>query len=123
MTPRAVRQQNMVMSPAGLGTKNHSADEDRPTYVVQLWTVALSNGPNRACVFRALTWGRKQIQFPKRCVLQNTERWTKSKNPAISSVIHHRQNPYNVNDSEAVNINNDTDSDSCVIADNDSLIT
>jgi hypothetical protein len=32
--------------------------------------LALSNGPNRAGVSLPLTWGREQIQFPKRCVLQ-----------------------------------------------------
>jgi hypothetical protein len=36
-------------------------------------------------VFQPLTWGRRQIQFPKRRVLQNTGRWTKSKIPVISS--------------------------------------
>jgi hypothetical protein len=39
--------------------------------------------------------GRKQIQFPKRCVFSNFEsgRWTKSENPVSLCVIHHRQNP------------------------------
>jgi hypothetical protein len=40
-----------------------------------------------------LTWGRKQIQFPKRRVLSNTGRWIKSRNPEIPCVIHHRHNP------------------------------
>jgi hypothetical protein len=31
------------------------------------------------------------MQFPKSCVLQNTGRWTKSKNPVTLSVIHQRQ--------------------------------
>jgi hypothetical protein len=29
------------------------------------------------------TWGRKQIQFPKRRVLYNTRRWKKPQNPVI----------------------------------------
>jgi hypothetical protein len=39
-----------------------------------------------------LTWRRKQIQFPKRCVLYNNGRRTKPQNPVIPSVIYHRQN-------------------------------
>jgi hypothetical protein len=41
------------------------------------------------------TWGRKQIQFPKRCVstLLYTQRWRNSKNPVTLCAIHHHQNP------------------------------
>jgi hypothetical protein len=40
------------------------------TEVVQWLGLPLSNGTNRAGVFSHLiTWGRKQIQFPKLCVL------------------------------------------------------
>jgi hypothetical protein len=53
---------------------------------------ALSKGPNWVGVFSpTFTWGRQQIQFPKRRVLQNTRRWKKSKNPVILCVMHHRQ--------------------------------
>jgi hypothetical protein len=39
------------------------------------------------------TWGRKQIQSPKTCVFQNTERWINSLKPVIPSVTYLRQNP------------------------------
>jgi hypothetical protein len=50
---------------------------------VQCLKLALPNGPNRIGISHPLTWGLKQIQFPKRCVLWNTGRWIKSKNPVI----------------------------------------
>jgi hypothetical protein len=39
------------------------------TLDLQWLRLALSKGPNWLGVFLPLTWGRKQIQFPKRCVL------------------------------------------------------
>jgi hypothetical protein len=43
-----------------------------------------------------LTWGRKQIQFPKRSFFFSNYLesgwWTKSETPVILCVIHHRQN-------------------------------
>jgi hypothetical protein len=57
------------------------------TQVVQWLRLDLSNGPNRVGV-SPLTWGRKRIQFPKRCVFpQHTGRSTKSKNPIILILI------------------------------------
>jgi hypothetical protein len=58
----------------------------------QWFRLALSNGPSRVGVF-PLTWGCKQIQFLKHCVLLcsvNTSRWTKSRNSVILGVIHHQ---------------------------------
>lgn len=52
----------------------------------------LSNGLNCVGVSHPFISGRKQIQLPKRRVLQNTGRWTETKNPGISSVIRHRWN-------------------------------
>jgi hypothetical protein len=44
-----------------------------------------------------LTWGRKQVQFPKRCVLVHDIRWcTKSTKLIILSAIHYHQNPLNL---------------------------
>jgi hypothetical protein len=48
-----------------------------------------------------LTWGRKQIHFPKRrvslvCFLI-PGRWIKSETPISLKVIHHRQNPIVIN--------------------------
>jgi hypothetical protein len=43
---------------------------------------AISNGRNGVGVSHPITWGRKQIQFPKP-FLQNTERWTKSYDSVI----------------------------------------
>jgi hypothetical protein len=65
------------------------------TQVVQWLRSALSNGRNRVRVF-SLTWGRNRIQLPKSCVLENTGRWTKPKNPATPSVtiIKTLQNPH-----------------------------
>jgi hypothetical protein len=56
--------------------------------------LALSNGTNIIGVSHPLTWGRKQIQFPKRCGLWNMEGMGKVQKPSISSVIHHRPNPF-----------------------------
>jgi hypothetical protein len=39
--------------------------ETRKQNVTETW----SKGPNRVGVFPLLTWGQKQIHFPKRCVL------------------------------------------------------
>jgi hypothetical protein len=41
--------------------------------------LALSNGPNGVGVSHPFTWRRKQIQFPKRCPLYSTRRWTSLK--------------------------------------------
>jgi hypothetical protein len=41
--------------------------------------LSLSNGPNRVGVFHLFTWGRKRIQFPKRCVFRVA--WAISQNP------------------------------------------
>jgi hypothetical protein len=51
--------------------------------------LALSKGPNWVGVFFPpfFTWGRKQIQFPKRRVSSNTGRWIKSRNPEIPNLI------------------------------------
>jgi hypothetical protein len=44
-----------------------------------LW-LAFSIGPNTVGVSQPLTWGRKQIELPKRCVLQcSSEYWTVDK--------------------------------------------
>jgi hypothetical protein len=42
-------------------------------------------------------WWREPSQLPKRCVFYNLRRWTKSKNVVFSSIIHHRQNPVELN--------------------------
>jgi hypothetical protein len=42
-----------------------------PFSVTAQWlSLALSNGTSWVGVFQPLTWERKQIQFPKRCVLE-----------------------------------------------------
>jgi hypothetical protein len=41
--PRAVRQQNMVMSPVGLGTKNHCAGEDQQQFSSQIACCEIGN--------------------------------------------------------------------------------
>jgi hypothetical protein len=46
-------------------------------------------GTNRVGVFHPLTWERKRIQCPKRCVLLNTRRWEKSTNSVIPSICWH----------------------------------
>jgi hypothetical protein len=53
--------------------------------VVQWLRLALSKGPNWVVVFSPFTWGRKQIQFPKRRVFYSLEYRTmeKPKNPVI----------------------------------------
>jgi hypothetical protein len=53
------------------------------------YKLALSNGPNRAGVSCPLTWGRKQIQFPKRCVLLFLEYRTMDKVQKPSSPERH----------------------------------
>jgi hypothetical protein len=49
-------------------SKNICVSETR-SVSIQWLRLALSNGPKRVGVYHPLTWGRKQIQFPKRCVL------------------------------------------------------
>jgi hypothetical protein len=53
-----------------------------PTYVFQRLRLALFKWHNRVDVSHALTWGRKQIQFRKRCVLLRSLEY-RSKNPVI----------------------------------------
>jgi hypothetical protein len=63
-------------------------------YISELTSIArlaLSNRPNSVGVSNSRTWGWKQIQFPKHCVLSNAKWWTKSINPVTPSVIQHRQ--------------------------------
>jgi hypothetical protein len=59
---------------------------------IQWLSSALSNRPKQVRCFPPPTWGQKQIEFLK-CALHSTRWWAKSKNPAITSVIHHNQNP------------------------------
>jgi hypothetical protein len=57
------------------------------------WTI-LFNGTNRIGSSNPLTWGWKQIQFPKRCALYCSVEYQtmdKYKNPVNSSAVHHRQ--------------------------------
>jgi hypothetical protein len=56
------------MSPPSSGSKKQFQQEPTSKQVASNM-LALSNGPNRMAVSHPLTWGRKQIQLPKRCVL------------------------------------------------------
>jgi hypothetical protein len=66
-----------------------SSGEGRGEDTYSVWPL------RKSCLLPPFTWGRKQIQFPKRHVStpKNTWRWKKSKNPVILCDIHHHQNP------------------------------
>jgi hypothetical protein len=57
--------------------------------ILKNWSrLSPSNGPNKVGASHPFTWERKQIQFPKRFVLYNTGRWTKSINSVIPTHTH-----------------------------------
>jgi hypothetical protein len=56
--------------------------------------LALSNVPNWVGTSHFLTWGRKQIHFPKSCTLRNIRRWTEYKNSVVLNVTLHFASSY-----------------------------
>jgi hypothetical protein len=83
--PVFYRTENTTFRKKDLFPSSGEGGED--TYSVVQWLrLALSKGPNWVGVFSPFTWGRKQIQFPKRCVFYSLENRTMgkmSKNPVI----------------------------------------
>jgi hypothetical protein len=64
-----------------------SEREDNPYSVMVRWLrLGLSNGHNRVGASTPFTWGRKQIQIPKCCVLWHTEQSTNSENAVFLRV-------------------------------------
>jgi hypothetical protein len=90
-----------LLGPLERANINHwtSSDENRSSFQnVVLETLDDSHGPKlwrgsgaqKSRCASYFTWGRKQIQFPKR-VFRNIRQWTNSKN-MIPRRLHHRQN-------------------------------
>jgi hypothetical protein len=62
---------------------------------LQWFRFALSKWPNWVGVFSpTFTWGRKQIQFPKRHVFWNTRRWKKFKETLLGFSSTHSKAKY-----------------------------
>jgi hypothetical protein len=66
---------------------------DTPTLLGPLERELQSLNDQTQVSLHPFIWGRKQIQFLKRCVFLYLEFRTMDRNPVILCVIHHRQNP------------------------------
>jgi hypothetical protein len=59
MAPRAIRQENMVMSPAGLGTKSKCAGEDQQQFTRPDQTKSVF----KALIMLLLSWAMKLDKY------------------------------------------------------------